>query len=38
MSTINRSEPAPTPEEVWRLFRETCRRFQELEYLMKESA
>jgi hypothetical protein len=29
MSTISHPEPAPTLEEVWRLFRETDRKFQE---------
>ncbi|MCP4696824.1 MAG: hypothetical protein GY862_08235 [Gammaproteobacteria bacterium] len=29
MNTLAHSEPAPTLEEVWRLFRETDRRFKE---------
>ena len=38
MSNIIPAEPAPTLEEVWRLFRENERRFQETERFLKEQA
>jgi len=38
MSAIDHRKPAPTLEEVWRLFQETDRKFQETERLMKEQA
>jgi len=36
MSEITHSEPAPTLEEVWRLFRETDLKFQETDRQFKE--
>jgi hypothetical protein len=38
MSTITHSEPAPTLEEVWRLFKETDRKMQETDRQIKETA
>ncbi len=37
MGTNNHSEPAPTLEEVWRLFKETDRKFQETDRQMQET-
>jgi hypothetical protein len=38
MSTLISNDPAPTLEDVWRLFRETDRRFQETERLLKQQS
>ncbi len=38
MSHITHNEPAPTLAEVWQLFKETDRRFQETERLLKEQS
>ncbi len=37
MSTLSHSEPAPTLEEVWRLFKETDRKFQETDRKFQET-
>jgi hypothetical protein len=37
MSTISHSEPAPTLDEVWRLFKETDRKMKETDRQMKET-
>ena len=37
MSTIDHREPAPTLEEVWRLFQETDRKFQETDRKFQET-
>lgn len=38
MDPITHNEPAPTLAEVWQLFKETDRRFQETERLLKEQS
>lgn len=37
MSTAIPTDPAPTLEEIWRLFRETDRKFEETDRRMKET-
>jgi len=38
MNTLIPNDPAPTLEEVWRLFRETDRKFQETDRKIQENA
>jgi hypothetical protein len=37
MNTLTPNDPAPTLEEIWRLFRETDRKFQETDQRIKET-
>jgi hypothetical protein len=37
MNTLTPNDPAPTLEDIWRLFRETDRKFQETDQRMKET-
>ena len=37
MNTLTHSDPPPTLEEIWRLFRETDRKFQETDRQFKET-
>jgi hypothetical protein len=37
MSSVTHTEPAPTLDEIWRLFKETDRKFQETVQQMKET-
>jgi hypothetical protein len=36
MSTFTSNDPAPTLENIWQLFRETDREFQETKQLLKQ--
>jgi hypothetical protein len=38
MNTLTPNEPAPTLEEIWRLFKETDLRMQETDRIIKENA